>query len=442
MYCDSVEQLQQAVLRAAKSRRSLAICGQRHAGGGQQFDTGNLLIDTSKLQGVVSFDHKKGQVEVLAGTIWPVLLSYLEKQQAGLYRSWGIVQKQTGADWLSIGGALSANAHGQGLRLKPIVGDVESFTLVNAEGKKILCSREENTELFKLAIGGYGLFGAIATVTLRLVPRAKVRRMVEIMNVDQIPKAFEHCAGAGCAYGDYQCDIDEKSPDFLKTGIFSCYETVAPETPAVVSERLSDDDWVNLVTVAHADKAKAYKEYCAFYQKTSGQCNWADVWQSGPYVADYHKAIDAKLRTSNSGTEILTELYVPLSKLNDFISSCREQILKTGTNLIYSTIRFISKDDDTFLPWAKEDFACVIFNLHTEHSREGIEQSKSVLVRFIDFAIANGGSYYLTYHRYASKQQVLACYPQFEKFLQLKLKYDPQEVFQSDWYRHMKQLFA
>jgi hypothetical protein len=30
------------------------------------------------------------------------------------------------------------------------------------------CSRRENADLFKLAVGGYGLFGPIATVKLRL----------------------------------------------------------------------------------------------------------------------------------------------------------------------------------------------------------------------------------------------------------------------------------
>ena len=35
----------------------------------------------------------------------------------------GIVQKQTGADRLTIGGALAANIHGRGLRLQPFVAD-------------------------------------------------------------------------------------------------------------------------------------------------------------------------------------------------------------------------------------------------------------------------------------------------------------------------------
>ena len=52
------------------------------------------------------------------------------------------------------------------------------------------------------------------------------------------------------------------------------------------------------------------------------------------------------------------------------------------------------------------------------------------------------GSFYLTYHRWATKQQLEICYPQFREFLAQKLVFDPAEVFQSDWYVHNKKLFG
>ena len=44
-------------------------------------------------------------------------------------------------------------------------------------------------------------------------------------------------------------------------------------------------------------------------------------------------------------------------------------------------------------------------------------------------ALALGGSYYLTYHRWAREDQVFAAYPQFVDFLKLKRQYDPDERF-------------
>ena len=59
----------------------------------------------------------------------------------------------------------------------------------------------------------------------------------------------------------------------------------------------------------------------------------------------------------------------------------------------------------------------------------------------IDAGINHGGSYYLTYHRWATREQVVACYPRFAEFLQMKRTYDADEMFQSDWYRHYKKMF-
>jgi len=50
--------------------------------------------------------------------------------------------------------------------------------------------------------------------------------------------------------------------------------------------------------------------------------------------------------------------------------------------------------------------------------------------------------YYLTYHRWARRDQLEACYPRVVDFLRLKRRYDPAERFQSDWYRDYRAAFA
>ena len=112
------------------------------------------------------------------------------------------------------------------------------------------------------------------------------------------------------------------------------------------------------------------------------------------------------------------------------------------TTVIYGTVRLIEKDDESFLAWAKESYACIIFNLLTLHTPSGIEASARSFRGSIDLAVARGGSYYLTYHKFPKPEQVIACYPQFKEFLDLKRKYDPAERFQSDWYRYYRKLFA
>lgn len=435
-----------AVERARTDGVPLAVCGGRHAMGAQQFGTGAVLLDTRAFNRVHDFDPGSGVIEVDAGIQWPELVAWLARAQAGARRQWGIRQKQTGADRLSLGGSLSANVHGRGLALPPLVSEVEAFTLVGADAALRRCSRAENRELFGRAIGGYGLFGLIDRVRLRLAPRTKLRREVEIATVDEAVPALEARAAGGCAYGDFQFAIDPASPDFLRLGVLACYRPVADDTP--VPERqaaLSEDDWRRLLVLAHLDKSEAFRRYAEFYLSTSGQIYWSDLHQMSFYADHYHREVDAALAhrgAQHHGSEMITEIYVPRARLADFMAETAADFRAHGTDLVYGTVRLIRRDTETLLPWARADWACVIFNLHVDHVPAALARAADAFRRLIDAAIRRGGSYYLTYHRWARPDQVLACHPAFGDFLRAKRAHDPHGVFQSDWHRHYAALFG
>src|SRR5438874_6090905 len=146
----SGEELQRIVRRARKQGKSISIAGGRHAMGGQQFGTDTLLVGVTKLNRILNLETDRGLLEVEAGIEWPQLIDGYLSLQKRESRGWGIAQKQTGADRLSIGGTMAANGHGRGLTMKPFVSDVVSFELVDADGNIRHCSRSENEELFRL----------------------------------------------------------------------------------------------------------------------------------------------------------------------------------------------------------------------------------------------------------------------------------------------------
>jgi FAD/FMN-containing dehydrogenase len=433
---DSIEALQEAVRKARAEGRAICIAGGRHAMGGQQFAVDGVLLDMSRLNGVIKFDAERREVEVEAGIQWPELIHALVEAQRGRSKQFGIIQKQTGADRLSLGGALAANIHGRGLTLKPIINDVESFVIVDADGCALRCSRRENAELFWLAIGGYGLFGIIARVTLRLAPRQKLERVVEVADSHELIHAFEERIARGFLYGDFQFMTDNESEGFLRRGVFSCYRPVADEASVTEQHKeLAAEDWKQLLYLAHTNRRRAFEVYSDHYLSTDGQIYWSDTHQLSVYLDDYHRELDAQAGASVHGSEMITEVYVPREELQAFMETIRADFRANSTALIYGTIRLIEKDDESFMAWARERYACVVFNLHVTHDRAGIEKAKEDFRRLIDRAIEYGGSYYLTYHAWATRKQVLACYPQFPEFMRLKLKYDRAETFQSNWYR-------
>jgi FAD/FMN-containing dehydrogenase len=439
----SMEEVQNIVLRARKDRKVISVAGGRHAMGGQQFGADTLLIDIRQLNRVLHLDRKKGILEVDAGIEWPELIDGYLALETGDSQPGGIAQKQTGADKLTMAGTIAANAHGRGLKMKPFIGDIESFVLVDATGTAHTCSRTENPELFRLMHGGYGLFGVVTSVRLRLVPRTKVERVVEIRTVDDLIPAFEKRIADGFQYGDFQFSIERGSDDFLHKGVFSCYRTVPFDTPIPTTEKqMTDENWRQLLYLAHTDQKQAFDRYAEYYLSTNGQVYWSDLHQLSIYPDNYHREIDAKLHAPFPATEIITEINVPRPALAGFLEEVREDFRKNEIELIYGTVRLIERDDESFLPWAKQSYACTIFNLHTVHSLEGLQRSADAFRRLIDMAARRGGTYCLTYHRDATRSQLESCYPQFAEFLRLKKKYDPEERFQSDWYRHYRTMFA
>jgi FAD/FMN-containing dehydrogenase len=412
--------------------------------GGQQFLRDSELIDMSCLNRVISFDLERGLITAEAGIRWrPLIESYLSTQlelEPDRAPRWGITQKQTGADDLTLGGALSANAHGRGLTRPPIVSDVESFTLINPDGNLVHCDRHHNEELFRLAIGGYGLFGVIVTVTLRLSPRIRLRRIVRVIDIDDAVLAVRRRIDAGSIYGDFQFDIDPYSPTFLTKGVFACYEPVKGESIEHEEHELSADDWERLLHLAHTNKKAAFDQYAMHYVATDGRQYWSDTHQLGVYLPNYHEELDRKLGSSCRCTELITELYVPHEHLVDFLHASAQMLTNRNAEVIYGTIRLIRADTETFLPWAKQDQACVIFNLHVQHTPQGLEHAAGSFRSLIDLAIERGGSFFLTYHRFASREQLLAAYPQISDFLKLKDRYDPAGVFESDWSRWLREI--
>jgi len=439
----SLEDVQSIVRTARKDRNVISIAGGRHAMGGQQFGTDTLLIDIRNLNRVINLDREHGIIEVEAGIEWPELIArYLTLQNAD-GQAWGIAQKQTGADRLTMAGTIAANAHGRGLKMKPFVSDVESFVLVDATGTARTCSRTENSDLFRLVHGGYGLFGIVTSLQLRLAPRKKVERIVEIRLADDLMGGFEKRIADGFQYGDFQFSIDHASEDFLHKGVFSCYRPVPIDTPIPPAEKeLSNDNWKQLLYLAHTDEKQAFSKYAEYYLSTNGQVYWSDLHQLSIYPDNYHREIDKKIHAPYPATEMITEINVPRLALKGFLDEVREDFRKNSVALIYGTVRLIERDDESFLPWAKQPYACTIFNLHTVHSPEGFQRSERAFRRLIDMAARCEGTYYLTYHRYATRNQVESCYPQFAEFLRLKKKYDPEERFQSDWYRHYRAMFT
>jgi FAD/FMN-containing dehydrogenase len=64
----------------------------------------------------------------------------------------------------------------------------------------------------------------------------------------------------------------------------------------------------------------------------------------------------------------------------------------------------------------------------------GEEKMSKLTQEIVAATLRHDGTYYLPYRLHATPEQFNEAYPQAKKFFELKRKYDPDELFQNEFY--------
>jgi FAD/FMN-containing dehydrogenase len=127
-------------------------------------------LDLRPLDRVLRLDSERGLLEVHAGARWEAIAAWLASE-CGAGSAWALPIDSGGLAPETVGESVWMNAPGYGATRGPIADDVEAMTLLAADGELHRLSRSDEPRLFGLVLGGYGLFGLLYSVTLRLAPR-------------------------------------------------------------------------------------------------------------------------------------------------------------------------------------------------------------------------------------------------------------------------------
>ncbi len=140
------------------------MMGTGHNLGGHAFVNGAMVLDMRQFNRVLSLDRERKRITVESGITW-------DKIQEAVSPA-GLALKAMQSDNIfTVGGSLAANAHGRDTRFPTLVDSVLGFRILLADGSVKSVSRSENSDLFRNAIGGYGLFGVMLEMDLELVDR-------------------------------------------------------------------------------------------------------------------------------------------------------------------------------------------------------------------------------------------------------------------------------
>ena len=197
----SAEEVRRAVQFASEHQLLLAVKCGGHSFSGQSTCDGGMMIDLSRLRGVI-VDPKARRAIVPGGS----LLGEVDAATAphGLVTSLGTVS-HTGVGGLTTGGGFGRVARRFGLAIDNLV-EVEVAT---ADGRLLRASATEHPDLFWGVRGGGGNFGVVTSFTFALHPMA--RQVV----AGEVVFPYEKARDAWELYGDWTA----AAPDELHIGI-------------------------------------------------------------------------------------------------------------------------------------------------------------------------------------------------------------------------------
>ena len=153
----------------------------------------NIVISTQKLNKIIKFDEEKGIIEAESGVLLNDLLKIIT------LKGW-FIPVSPGTKYVSLGGMIANNIHGKNTYKNQIKYYVKKLKLISSN-KEIICSKSKNKKLFNLTIGGFGLTGAILSITLKLkkiYSENIEQKIIEFKNfkefyqISKINKKFEY----------------------------------------------------------------------------------------------------------------------------------------------------------------------------------------------------------------------------------------------------------
>ena len=260
--------------------------------------------------------RERGIVEVEAGIQWPELVERLIAMQKDRAPAMG---HRPEADRRRPAVA-RRRARRQHPRPRPdAAADHRRRRVVHPHGRRRraahLQPRPRTRELFRLAIGGYGLFGVVTRVRLRLMPRTKLERVVEIIDIDELMPAFDRAHRRGLSSTAIASSRPTRRPTTSSSsGVFSCYRPLPADAamPAEQQGARRARTGASSITSRTPTRGAPTRPTPSYYLSTSGQRYWSDTHQ----MSVYHRRLPRGARPpaaapSTRAREMITELYVP-----------------------------------------------------------------------------------------------------------------------------------
>lgn len=431
----SVADVREALAFAVEQDLIVSVAGTQHAMGGQASHPGALILDMTGFD-EVAVDETGRTATVQAGATWHTVLQSVHP--VGLS-----VATMPGIDVLSVGGTVSVNAHGLDFRAGSLSSTIRSLRVMLADGSVHRVSREQEPELFRSVIGGYGLFGVVLDVELDLVDSEMYQLRSRVIDYRDFPQVFEDDVAGDESVRLSYTHLSTSPTSFLEEAIVYTYERVeATEPIPALTERGSDRAGRLVLNLARTGsigqrlKWTAQRDLLPHVRGCARARNEAlreaEACMVGRNQAMF-ESLDLLRNRLPQYTDVLHEYFLPPEELVPFLDELRAELGAHDVQLLNASVRAVHREDIA-LDYAQGERFSVVLYLSQEVSDEGNDDMAELTRRLVAASLDHGGTFYLPYQQHYNREQVAKAYPELDSFFAAKRRYDPTSLFQNGFF--------
>ncbi len=420
--------LQNLLMKARSSGRSFNTSSARHSMGAHAIARDG--INLSLHNDFVEPDTASQIYRVNAGASWQQVITALDPL------AFGPKVMQSNNDF-GVAATFSVNAHGWPFAEGPMGSTVRAFRMIMASGELIECSRSKNSELFKLAMGGYGLFGIIVDLDVEMAANQNLAPSYDLMDGADFA---QHMVAAladpsiDLAYG--RLNIDRES--FFDHGLLISFRPTddQSELPAATGSG----------TISHLSRHVLRRQ---LGNEAFKHLRWSIESKVQPHLGDgvatrntlLNEPVATLEDRDPSITDILHEYFVPPEQFPAFVDLCKQVIPGSYQELLNITLRYVASDKDSVLRYASGPRIAAVMLFSQEMSSRAEADMQRMTRALIDGVHAIGGSYYLPYRPHATQDQFQTSYPAAAAFAEAKRQHDPGLIFSNGfWINYLENI--
>lgn len=424
---ESENEIARALAYARANNLTVSVSGERHSMGGQALQPNALLLDMTGFTGV-RYNPSTQTVSARAGTTWGELQKYLD----GLGRAVAVKQASS---IFTVGGSLSVNCHGEDIRFGPLINTVKSLRIMTADGKILNASRAENSELFRHAVGGYGLFGVILDAEFSTLPNEMYHNEIKTLPLARFLEYYKKEIAGNPDARLMQAQLSISPHSFLDEVLLDTWTKAETPAAGIPPFRPADASTFRLwAAKIPFDLAM----HCSAGKRLLWGMETRVLPHFVPELISRNQAMNPPFEflrgSSQSHTQILHEYFVPRDQLVNFVNRFKQVCGQHHPNILHVAIRDVPKDTDSALPYAPKDSFAIVLYLDEKTAPEAKARMDLFTLSAANAALASGGTFYLPYQLPFTSGQMRQAYPGLDAFFSVKRKYDPGKLFTNSLY--------